>query len=139
MRFFLHLLGGTDPEAERVYRWHIYVRSGERMALGMVTDGWKLETGHWIEAALVLSRSMESNGFLPQHAIPIDEDGELLNGSHRLACAIAYNLPQVYTWQVEKKVWAPPWDYKWFADNKCPPEDLKRIMSDWENLRGTPS
>ena len=139
VRFFRHLHGGDDPEAERVYRWHIYVRSGDRMARGLKTDGWKENIEHWIDAAKTLSESMLSNGFLAQHAIPIDEDGELLNGAHRLACALAYDLPRVYTWQVDKKVWAPPWDKQWFLDNHCKEKDLKRIMRDWSEIGGETS
>ena len=107
------------------------------MAEGLVTDGWKTNIEHWLKGAKELSDSMYKNGFLAQHALPIDSNGELLNGSHRLACAIAYNLPDVYTWEVEKEAWAPPWDYDWFIANKCPEVDLKRIVSDWENLRAT--
>ena len=109
------------------------------MVSGMTTDGWKENVEHWILGAKELCDSMYKNGFLPQHAIPIDEDGELLNGAHRVACAIAYSLPAIYTWQVDKKAWAPAWDYKWFKDNGCPSKDLKRIDSDWRRYRGETS
>ncbi len=79
---------------------------------------------------------MYDNGFQFQHAIPIDNHGELLNGAHRVACAIAYDLPEIYTWRVNKEAWAPAWDYQWFIDNGMDKEDLEHLVCLWETICG---
>lgn len=136
-RFFKHLIGGSDPAAEDLYRSLILARNGARMKQGVATDGWKLTVDHWVEAAQVLLDSMRDNGFLAQHAIPLDIHGELLNGTHRLACAMAIGLLEVYTWRVEgQEVWAPAWGREWFVEHHLGEDHIKRIEADFEALCG---
>ena len=82
---------------------------------------------------------MYDNGFLAQHEIPLDNHGEMPNGSHRVACALAYDLPEIYTWKVDKDVWAPAWDYQWFKDNGMDKEDLEHLVCLWKNIGGKES
>lgn len=134
-RFFRHLLsGGNDPDSERVYRWHIEERSGPRMRLGLATDRWKRTLDHYVEAARELSASMYNNGFNPYYAVPVDENRELLDGSHRVACAIAAEIMAVPVAPSGRRVWAPPWNRAWFVDHNMPAADLARLDSDWNRL-----
>jgi hypothetical protein len=104
------------------------------MKAGLATDKWKTSLVDYTEAAKELCASMASHGFLPQGAIPIDPDGELLDGSHRVACAMALELKAVSVIRETRKAWAPPWGEAWFVDNGCPADDLDRIRQDWKSL-----
>jgi len=107
------------------------------MAQGIPTDGWKLTVEHWVEASKVLLDSMRTHGFMPAHAIPLDKHGELLNGTHRLACAMAIGLQKVYTIRLlDKEVWAPAWGGDWFHENGMPREEIEKLARDFEALCG---
>lgn len=134
-RFFRHLLGGHDKDAERLYLWHIEQRSGPRMQLGITTDQWKRTLEDYVRSAEDLVASMRRHGFLPHGAIPLDENGELLGGAHRLACAIALCLPHVSVMRLPRHVWAPPWHREWFIEHGINAKDLLRLDDDWELMR----
>jgi hypothetical protein len=117
LRLFRHLRSGGDAEAVDLYRWHIERRSGWRMAAGLPTDGWKDALDDYVSAASALFGSMAEKGFDPRHAVPIDPDGELLNGSHRVACALALEIERIPVERHPHRVWAPAWDAEWFRAN----------------------
>jgi hypothetical protein len=117
LRLFSHLLHGGDPSAEMLYAWHIVKRSGARMQAGLATDAWKRNIDDYLAAAVALFQSMQKRGFDPENAIPIDPDGELLNGSHRVACALALGIEQAPVELMQKRVLAPAWDATWFRAN----------------------
>jgi hypothetical protein len=134
VRLFRHLLEGNDIDAVRVYRWTIEKRSGARMAANVPTDRWKMTLDDYLASAGALAASMALRGFLPEEAIPIDPDGELLNGSHRLSCALALGLEGVPVERKMQRAWAPPWSIEWFQVNGMGEEDLSRLKADWEAL-----
>jgi hypothetical protein len=134
-RYFRYLLGGDDPDAERIYRWHIAKRSGARMRAGMPTDMWKLSLNNYIGAAKTLLSSMQADGYLIEHRIPIDYYYELLGGSHRMACASALGLSNVPVLMHEQRVWAPPWDVSWFEKNGMEMSEIDRLVDTWEAMR----
>lgn len=135
-RFFRHLLGGKDANAERIYRWHIEQRSGPRMQLGLPTDQWKKTTADYVKGARDLLRSMEQYGFMPlRGSIPVDPDGELLGGAHRVACAMALGIPLVSINRLGSHVWAPPWCREWFIEHGMAPRDLLELDVAWEAMR----
>jgi len=133
-RFFRHLLGGSDNEAERVYRWHINERIGPRMRAGLPTDQWKTTTDDYVDSAKALLKSMQEFGFVAQGAIPIDRAGELLGGAHRLACAVALDMPFVRVLQRCTDVWAPPWHRGWFIEHGMGSVDLAQMDADWKMM-----
>ena len=134
-RYFRHLSGGSDPEAEGVYCWHIIERVGSRMKNGLPTDAWKVTISDYIRAAQALHSSMQSNGYDSRQPIPLDMNGELFGGAHRVACALALNLPFVSVLRMNKQVWAPPWNEAWFEDHGMSQKELKRLRDDWELMR----
>lgn len=87
------------------------------MQAGLKTDVSKLNISDYWSAAISLNQSMALHGFDPNHAIPIDPDGELLNGSHRVACALALGIEEILVEQHTQRVWAPAWDAAWFRAN----------------------
>lgn len=134
-RLFAHLLHGGDEDAVRVYRWHIEQRSGARMAAGIPTDGWKRSLDDYVISAAHLLAVMKTQGFFPAGAIPVDPDGEILGGAHRLACALALEIPSVPVTLDQCRVWAPAWGEEWFREKEMGEADLARVRTDWECLK----
>lgn len=99
------------------------------MVQGLATDKWKKSVDDYVVSATELLKSIARKGI--REPIPIDPDGELLNGSHRVACAVAYNLAAVIVIRQDRKVWAPAWDLGWFMEHNMPPQDVERMMNDW--------
>ena len=97
-------------------------------------DGWKHGVANYRQAALYLLQNMQANGFDAESPIPIDPDGELLNGSHRVACASALGIKEITVARQSTKAWAPPWDLQWFHDNNMPYPDIKQIEKDLEEM-----
>lgn len=97
-------------------------------------DANKADMDSYVSACHRLLVSMKANGFLPHFAIPVDPDGEILGGAHRLSCALALELPEVPITDEMRRVWAPAWGEAWFKENGCGTKDLDRIRSDWRAL-----
>lgn len=129
-RFFRHLHGGSDPDAVKVYLWHINERIGPRMRAGLATDVYKKDLGDYLTAAQELYESMYEGGFLVSGAIPLDRNRDLLGGAHRLACAIALGI-NVSVVQHDREVWAPPWNRGWFVEKGLSWKSLQRLDDDW--------
>lgn len=102
------------------------------MRHGLATDAWKRTVDDYVKAAHALHASMERDGYVGAHPIPIDPSGELLGGAHRLACALALKEPFVKIERRPNAVWAPPWHREWFIENGMPPDELKRLDADWD-------
>lgn len=133
-RFFRYLANGKDREdSERLYRWHIKSRRKANRRVGVGMDTGKSGTEQYVYDATVLFRSMWRNGFDYRYSIPIDPDGELLDGAHRTACALALGI-DCYVQHMPQKVWAPAWDRQWFIDNGMSEEDLSRALADWNTM-----
>ena len=111
----------------------IWQRSGPRMKLGLSTDKWKRCLDDYVESARELCASVAQNGI--QFGVPIDPQGELLDGSHRLAIAAALNHERVPVSFENRFVWAPTWNHAWFHANGVAPDDMARIEADWFEMR----
>lgn len=133
MRALLH---GGDPDAERVYRWHIEQRVGPRIERGLASDFWKRSVDDYVRSAKRLLASIHAGGFHSAGAIPIDPEGELLGGAHRMACALALGIADVPVTRERIRVWAPAWGLDWFTLNGMGEADLARLKEDWDGLRG---
>ena len=132
-RLFRHLAGGSDIEAESLYDWHILKRSGHRMKAGIRTDQYKTDLDDYRRAATRLFRDMEKNGFRHEGAIPVDCNGELLGGAHRVACALALGIAGIMVFQSRDAAWAPPWGEAWFRQeglSQTHIEELRQTMAE---------
>jgi len=98
------------------------------MAAGLATDVWKQNVADYLLAAADLHNSMRLFGFDPDHAVPIDEQGELFNGSHRVACALALGIEAIPVVPMPGKVFAPAWDAEWFRQNGLPEPEIAALQ-----------
>jgi hypothetical protein len=136
-RLFRHLHhGGSDPDSEHIYRWHIEKRSGSRLRSGLATDGWKRTLDDYVSAARGLYEGMAEDGFRLSGTVLIDPNGELLSGAHRVACALALGIEMIPVKREARHVWAPAWGYEWFVANSMGHDELARLCRDWQALQG---
>ena len=105
------------------------------MQSGLATDRWKRSLDHYLCSAKALYGAMVHEGFDAAFPIPVDPNGELLDGSHRVACALALGIETIPVIRMAQRVWAPAWGYEWFVTNGMAAEDRDRIRQDWEALR----
>lgn len=103
------------------------------MQAGLATDRWKRGLDDYVRSAIGLVHSMSKRGF-DGPPIPIDPDGELLDGSHRVGCALALGIDRVPVDPKPRKVWAPAWDKDWFVSHGMAPIDIERLKQDFLNL-----
>jgi hypothetical protein len=104
------------------------------MQAGLTTDRWKRSLDDYVASATALCASMACRGFLPDGAVPIDPNGEMLDGSHRVACALALGTDVITARRESRHVWAPAWGYDWFVLNGMSHDDLARLCQDWKAL-----
>ncbi len=83
---FRHLLKGDDPASLDLYRWHIAERTG-----GIEPRSWKRSVEDYVQACRDLLISMQ-HGFDISHAVPIGSNGKIIDGAHRIACALLLDL-----------------------------------------------
>lgn len=107
------------------------------MLAGMATDMWKSSLRDYLTSARELYASMEKHGFLPSGAVPIDPNGELLNGAHRVACALALGIESLFVTQETRQAWAPAWDFEWFKAHGMPDSELERLQRDFNTIAAT--
>ncbi len=105
-------------------------RSGARMQSGVATDVWKTTLGDYLHAAKDLLSSMQRIGFDKACSIPLDVNGEILNGSHRIGCAKALRIGEIPVLVTTSKVWAPAWDRDWFLKHGMPENRVADLEMD---------
>lgn len=118
-RMFRHFMNGDDEDSERVYLWHMRERQG----------AWAPADIYLIRARSLFA-SMSANGFDSRYPVPVDPNGELLDGGHRTSCALALDI-SAHVRHHDQHVWAPDWGLNWFKDHKCPTGDFERIEADF--------
>ena len=104
------------------------------MQAGVATDRSKYSLEDYLDAARALWSAMARDGFDGRFPIRLDPNGELLDGSHRLACALALDIAAVPVEHAPWMVWAPAWGRQWFLDNRMHTDDLIRLAQDWQSL-----
>jgi len=104
------------------------------MRAGLATDGWKRKLDHYVWSARGLFESMREDGFALSGAVPIDPAGELLNGSHRVACAPALGIETMPVKLEARYATAPGWVYELFDSAGMGHDDLERLCRDFKEL-----
>lgn len=88
-------------------------------------------TGNYKESFIDLIESISRKGFDIYSQIPVDLKFSLLNGSHRLALALYFNIPEVPI-RILKRAEAEqvkPYCIQWFRDNSFSEEEISIIES----------
>lgn len=122
------LLRNDDADSERLYRWHIEQRTG-----GREPRSWKRSTDDYVTACCVLIDSMRAGGFDKGHPIRLGNNGALMDGAHRAACAILFGV-RALSETVDKPGMAAPWGQEWLVSHGAPQADIARILADWNLL-----
>lgn len=132
-RFFMDMLPGPKaPWAEGTYRWHIAERMTANAEQGIGMDANKTRSiDEYVDKARDLFRSMRG-GFDHAYPVPIDPAGELLDGAHRTACALALGH-DVAVVHLDRKAWAPAWDEDWFI-SRAPASVVAWVKRDWDEM-----
>lgn len=78
-----------------------------------------------------LIESMRSSGFHDEFAIPIDCNGRILNGAHRLAAALALQLDRVPVVRMPPSWHALDWGMSWFLRHDFHPEEINLLLRLW--------
>jgi hypothetical protein len=87
----------------------------------------------YLPQAKALFASMVTNGF--EGAVPIDPNGELLDGAHRVACALALGIGEIVVKHEARHAFAPAWGEQWFIENGVDEYDLERLRQDWASIQ----
>ena len=75
--------------------------------------------------------SFVENGYLKEYPIPINKKEKMLNGSHRLACCLYFNInPYVVVFDEDDHFY----DIDWFKNNGFTDEELDEIICTKEEL-----
>lgn len=78
-----------------------------------------------------LIKSISENGFDSSFPVPIDKQGQLGNGAHRLAAAVALNQ-SVFIQDIDRGF---GWDFDWFNKQGFSVEDKQRILRGFVELK----
>ena len=127
-RYFKHILTATDPDSERVYRWHIEARTG-----GREPGSWKVSIEDYVEVCHWLALRMPDDGFDVGQPIVIGLNGRLRDGAHRLACALACGVVP-YWRRHEKPGIARHWDAMELIRCGIADDDMSRVKEDYKEL-----
>jgi len=92
--------------------------------------GWKA----FDESFVNLVKSMKQNGFKREYFIPIDNKEELINGRHRMAVALALNLP-IWIRQYPCNGLKLCFDREWFQNNNFSTEEINEIIENYYLLK----
>lgn len=130
-RFFRHLISGDDPDAERVYRWHILKRTN-----GNEPHSEKNSIEDYLVSCQILLDSLMERGFQPRFGLYYRPNLLLrTGGAHRLAASLALGIN--IRAQAVNCEGGQTWDYGWFARSGMNRDDLDRLMNDWRRLESS--
>ena len=127
-RFFRHLMAGGDPDAERVYRWHI-----ERRTRGLEPRSWKVTVNDYVRAAADLLEHVRRRGFDPARPVRLGNNGLLIDGAHRVSLGLAVPC-FIHVRREAEPGHSAPWDEAWLKSDGIAPADLARVLQDAERL-----
>jgi hypothetical protein len=125
-KLYFDVIGGGRKESSaliiNLYRKHILIRTGGNEPPDLNCENHhikKFTIKDYELQAYELYKSIESEGFRVDRAVPVTENLLLVNGSHRLAAAISLGLESI---PIARKstggVWGLDWFKKYFTRNE---------------------
>ena len=137
--FFNDLKNQTNDEFVcELYKKHILKRTKGREPRDRFNKAVrKVTIDDYIESAIELYRNMSQNGFDEKYPIPYTDEGMLLNGAHRIACAAVLNIDIITNVVPQKDHTRKAWDLKWFQKNDFSDEQIQYILNLYNTIRNT--
>lgn len=123
--------GNIKEEIKSLYCRMIFCRTAGIEPVGAFSSGEKSGIDDYLCDAKDIFHSIRENGFLKEKYIPVNSDGFLLNGAHRLSASLALGK-EVYIKQCGDAEYT--WDYSWFCQNNFSTEDKIRILRGFTDL-----
>lgn len=127
LRFFRHLKDGGDPDAERVYRWHI-----DKRTRGVEPGSWKRCVDDYVSACGDLLASITARGFDLRQPVPVGSNGRIRNGAHRIACCLL--LGERVAVRAVDRPGTGRWGAEWFASRGMPSVEIEGLLKECESL-----
>lgn len=93
----------------------LYLKKQNKRRAAAQTDGFKS-----------LIKNMQQNGFLVSRPILVDAEGHLVDGAHRLACALYFHVDFVSVKIVQKRAQVE-YGRDWFSQNGFTDEELRQV------------
>lgn len=112
-----------------LYKEMQYVRMNTNKEIPIKDRQWEKEFKDLI-------KSFENNGYINQYPVELSKDFKVFNGSHRLCCALAFNIEKIPVKFTEKyidRIWHD-YSIKWFKNNELS-KDEKYINQKYDELK----
>lgn len=95
-----------------------------------------IKNRQWEKEFKNLIKSFEKNGYINNYPVELSKDFKVFNGSHRLCCALAFNVEKIpvrFTEEYIDRIW---YDYsiKWFKNNGLSKAE-NYIMQKYDELK----
>jgi len=136
--FFCDLLNEQNDEfVLTLYKEHILKRTDGREPRDRFnkTAKHKRSIDDYVEVAHELFHNMKQNGFDENCAVPYTDEGLLLNGAHRIACAAALGTDIVTTVIYDNKQTRKPWGLEWFQNNQFTEKQIEFVQSLYNEIK----
>ena len=118
---------GENTEASALYRKHILQRTQGSEPESLLKTS--LEDYEHCFTALI--ESIRTEGFKDAFAIPVDMDGRILNGAHRLSAALALQLEYVPVVRMPAPWKGLEWGMAWFLAHGFAPAEINQLLQLW--------
>lgn len=118
-------------DSAELYLRHIHLRTKGKEPDNLT----KISLADYQQGFIKLLKSIQQHGFDKAHAIPLAQDGCLLNGAHRSAASVALQCSKIPVLFVDNSQ-GICWDYDWFKLRGFSLDELNELLLCW--LENTP-
>ena len=138
-RELLSTAGVGEPEdswAVQLYRKHVAARTGGIEPPDPFSQGPdeppKVSVADYVRQAQALLSSLQHRGFDPAAPVTYFRDGTLGNGAHRIAAALALDIPLAARLHEGE---GTAWGFNWFVEHGFTTEELQHILYGYAQLK----
>lgn len=110
-----------------LYRKHILQRTQGREPESLT----KTSLADYERCFMALIESIKAEDFKDEFAIPVDSEGKILNGAHRLSAALALQLDRVPVIRMPHPWKGLEWDMAWFLNQTFTPAEINQLLLLW--------
>ncbi len=127
VRAYLNPTGDQADDARALYRRHIVQRTNGREPESLGKTCFE----DYERSFIALIESIKAEGLQEACAIPVDGEGRILNGAHRLAIALALGLESVPVVRLPPPWKGLEWGMGWFLHYGFKPAEINRLLQCW--------